>query len=209
MRLAPAGLGYSSRKYFTRDDLPLEFGTKVKVIKGKEPNLSQEYTGVVRGYRTRQSGNYQEWEYRVMLWRTNQWWIPASHLEVVEEVQPIKTVKVEVGDLVEDAINGYKGVVFRVESQATKTYVHFRRTYSSWSGCDPRLGYPHRLNAKNVILLEKGYEMPEQNTELTLEEKVDMLFEHLGLEIVVKPSVVKLQKRKQTPPPTQKGKDDA
>lgn len=104
--------------------------------------------------------------------------------------------EIGLGDLVEDCINGYKGVVFGIEPDGEKTYVHFKRTYSSWSGCDPRLGFPHRLNIKNVKVLRKADPMEELTPQLTADEKIDLLLEHLGLEFETIPSNVKVIKKR-------------
>lgn len=103
--------------------------------------------------------------------------------------------QIELGDYVRDAINGYKGVVFGIEPDGDKTYIHFKRTNKDLYG--NRFGNEtNRINAKNIEILSKGdCPMPKvvPQSKLALERKLDLLLEHLGLEIVVEPARMQVQ----------------
>jgi hypothetical protein len=110
--------------------------------------------------------------------------------------------KVGLGDLVKDAINGYEGVVFGIEPENNKTYVHFKRTTKDLYG--NRYGnQTNRINIKNIVVLRKAE--PEEGVQITipstvpeLEERLNRLMEYLGVEEVTKPQSITINKIKQS-----------
>lgn len=103
---------------------------------------------------------------------------------------------IELGDLVKDGINGYEGVVFGIEPDGDKTFVHFKRTFNAWQLCEPRLGTPHRINIKNIVLLKKRGE--HNSHSINIDDKVDLILNYLGLEIITEPAKAIIKK---APPP--------
>lgn len=101
---------------------------------------------------------------------------------------------IRLGDKVKDAINGYEGVVFGIEPDGDKTYIHFKRTKEAYEwGNTGTLQPTNRINIKNIILLGR----PEPSEPyVSLEDKVDMILNHLGLKIETTPAQVKLKKVK-------------
>jgi hypothetical protein len=108
---------------------------------------------------------------------------------------------IELGDLVRDIINGYQGIVFGIEPMPDgKVYIHFKRTKDAWSGVTC-VGQVNRINAKNITILEKCdppvVEEADHLSYLSTSKKLDLLLEHLGLQIIEEPAKVTIAPTKE------------
>lgn len=107
---------------------------------------------------------------------------------------------IELGDLVKDQINGYSGIVFGIEQDGDKVFIHFKETNSSWQGWSPTFKN-HRIILKNITLQIKHYAEPTSvETEiidnyLTTDQKVNMIADYLDIKFETIPSKTVIQKK--------------
>jgi hypothetical protein len=104
---------------------------------------------------------------------------------------------INVGDLVEDCINSYSGIVFKIETDGSDTWAYFVRRDKTLYG--NRYGNEtNRINTKNLRVLEPCPSPHVDPRIYDLYSKYQRLMEHLGLEETTIPekTIIRIKKEK-------------